>query len=311
MSNDRGAGDSHDEASGECLRKVIAPDAVSVGLVSAFAGDRPLTEAESVQIRELQGGRGAAFFSDLIYAVCHHYFAPEISEGIWSAVLAHKYALSEKLERNVRITVATLDYLSNITGEMRSITLMSEARVAQIVNLSMRDGLTGLFNHSTCYELLEMEVRNHQRYGMGLGLIMLDIDDFKSVNDRWGHQEGDRILVELAAVIRAGTRESDVCCRIGGEEFAVILPFTAVPAEALGIAERIRVAAMALESHGRPVTFSAGVALCAGSGRSVRDLVGNADRALYRAKREGKNRTVMARGDPSSPPPSAQRNRDP
>jgi diguanylate cyclase (GGDEF)-like protein len=310
MSNGREPGDWHDEANDDRLRGTIAPDAVSVGLVSAFAGDRPLTEAEGARIRELQGGRGAAFFSDLIYAVSHHYFAPDIAEDIWNAVLSHKYALSEKLERNVRITVATLDYLSNITGEMRSLTLMSEACVTEIVNLSMRDGMTGLFNHSTCYELMGLEVRNHQRYGMGLGLILLDIDDFKSVNDRWGHQEGDRILVELARTIEAETRESDICCRIGGEEFAVILPFTEFPAEALGIAERIRVAAERLESHGRRVTVSAGVALCAGSGQSVRALVGNADRALYRAKREGKNRTVMAQGEPRSPLLDAQRDCD-
>ena len=123
------------------------------------------------QIRE----RGRAFFSDLLYAISHHYFAPEVAETLWGQVLRHKHALSEALGRNVRITVATLDYLSNITDEMTSPTLISEAYATEIANLSMRDGMTGLYNHSRCYELLELEFRSHRRYGAGIALILSGI----------------------------------------------------------------------------------------------------------------------------------------
>ena len=279
----------------ERLRGTVTSDAIPVELVSAFAGDRPMTEVESVRLALLKSQRGSAFFSDLLYAISHHYFAPEIAEGVWGRVLSHKFMMSEKLERNVRVTVATLDYLSNVTGEMTSLTLMSEPRVAEIVNLSMRDGMTGLFNHSTCYELLELELRNHRRYGVGVALILLDVDDFKSVNDKWGHLEGDRLLCELAATMLKETRASDICCRFGGEEFAVILPFTDDENEAVKIAERVRQGARRLRSNGQTIAVSAGVALCDDSAaQTAHALFERADRALYRAKRNGKDRVVVS-----------------
>jgi two-component system cell cycle response regulator len=285
---------SHDEKDGDRLRASIAPDAVPVDLVSAYAGDRAMTEIEADRIRDLKDRRGNGFFSDLLYIISHHYFAPEIAQDIWNKVILHKLTMSEKLGRSVRITVATLDYLSNIMGEMKSLTLMSEAYVAEIVNLSMRDGMTGLFNHSTCYELLELELRNHRRYGVGVALIIIDIDDFKSVNDQWGHQEGDRILLALATTLKKETRDSDICCRFGGEEFAVILPFTADPGEAFKIAERIRVGTGTIMSNGQKIAISAGVALCDETAQTSRALVEKADRALYQAKQSGKNKVVVA-----------------
>jgi diguanylate cyclase (GGDEF)-like protein len=294
-----------DEQASDRLRGTIAPDALPVALVSAFAGDRVMDDAEGARIQSLKDSRRTAFYSDLLYAISHHYFVPEIAEGIWNQVLAHKLAMSAKLGRNVRITVATLDYLSNITGEIRSLTLMSETRVAEIVNLSMRDGMTGLFNHSTCYELLELELRSNRRYGVGVALILLDIDDFKSVNDRWGHQEGDSILIELAAELRNATRDSDICCRFGGEEFAVILPFVNDPREAHAIAERIRLAVTTITRNGQAMAISAGVAMCDGSIQTSHALVARADRALYRAKQAGKNRVVLIADplDPRDPEP--------
>jgi diguanylate cyclase (GGDEF)-like protein len=302
---------SRDEGEGERLRGTTHPDALPVELVSAYAGDRTLSADETARVAELKERRGKMFFSDLLYAISHHYFAPEIAEGIWNNILSNRYMMSTRLGRNVRITVATLDYLSNIRGELKSLTLMSETSVAQIVNLSLRDGMTGLFNHSTCFELLELELRNHRRYGVGVGLILLDIDDFKAVNDRWGHQEGDRILVELARTLKQETRDSDISCRYGGEEFAVILPFTADPREAFHIAERIRIGATRIASHGQPIAVSAGVALCDGPEQASLTLVGRADRALYQAKAGGKNRVIVSGAPQRLPDPSHQEEPDP
>jgi diguanylate cyclase (GGDEF)-like protein len=277
------------------LREKFSPEAMTVDLVSAFAGDRPMTGPEGVRLHDLEQRRGKVFYADLIYAVSHHRFAPELAEEIWNHVLGHKVVMSTALGRNVRIVVAMLDYLSNITGDLASSTLMAEAHVAEIVDLSLRDGMTGLFNHSAFYELLDLELRNHRRYGSGTILILLDIDDFKRVNDQHGHQEGDRVLVELARAIETETRDSDICCRFGGEEFAVILPFTSDPREAFGIAERIRAGAQRIVSHGQAVTISAGVALCDETGQTAHALVERADRALYTAKRNGKNMVVLSR----------------
>lgn len=284
------------ESSTDRLRRSATTDAMSVELVSAFAGDRAMTSSERAKVDAQIEARGSVFFSDLFYAISHHHFAPEVAENLWALVLQHKHLMSEALGRNVRITVATLDYLSNVTDGISSPTLISEAYVAKIATLSMRDGMTGLYNHSSCYELLELEFRNHQRYGSGISLILTDIDDFKLVNDRHGHQEGDRVLIELAKSMTKQVRDSDICCRFGGEEFVVILPLTGSPAEVCEIAERIRKSAMNIMCGGEGITISAGVALCDQEIRSPRELIEKADRALYQAKRNGKNQVILAPG---------------
>jgi diguanylate cyclase (GGDEF)-like protein len=282
-----------DENSADRLRRTIDPEVMSVELVSAFAGDREMTGAERAFIRTQRKERGSVFFSDLIYAVSHHYVAPDLAEDLWDKVLSHKQLISERLGRNVRIAVATLDYLSNITSELRTPTLISEAHISRIADLSMRDGMTGLFNHTSCYEILELEFRSRRRYGVGVSLLLLDIDDFKSANDRCGHQEGDRVLVELAKTLIEQSRDSDVCCRIGGDEFVVILRMTNDPAEACDIGGRIRAKAASITCGGRQITVSVGVALCDHVTNTPRALMERADRALYGAKRGGKNQVFV------------------
>lgn len=276
------------------LQRSWDPDELPVELVSAYAGDRALTMAEGVHLRTQRERRGSAFFSDLLYGVSHHYFAPELAEDLWHAVLEHKHLLSEQLGRNVRMTVATLDYLSNVTEALTSLTLISEAAISEIASLSMRDGMTGLFNHTSCYELLELEFKSHRRYGAGVSVILFDIDDFKAVNDAHGHQAGDQILIDVAKTLAEQVRDSDICCRFGGEEFVAILPFTSDPREAQQIAERVRVAVANSTWQGRSVTISAGVASCDHQTTEPEALIDKADRALYAAKRGGKNRVEVS-----------------
>jgi diguanylate cyclase (GGDEF)-like protein len=275
------------------LRRSISPDVMHLELVSAFAGDRDMTEAERAFIRVQKDDKGSAFFSDLLYIVSHQYFPPEIAEALWDKILLHKLMMSERLGRNVRITVATLDYLSNIMSELRSPTVISETSVSEMTNLSMRDGMTGLFNHSSCYELLELKFRIDRRHGAGLSLLLLDIDDFKSVNDRYGHQEGDRILINLAKTIKEQVRESDICCRFGGDEFVVILSFTNDPDEACKIAENIKTKAASIRCGEKWISISVGVAVCDHTTVSPQALIESADCALYKAKRSGKNEVIV------------------
>jgi len=280
------------ESDADRLRRTITPGAMSVELVSAFAGDRVMTKSERALVSRQKDERGKGFYSDLLYTISHHYFAPEIAEALWKEILQHKYVMSQRLARNVRITVATLDYLSNITSDFTSPTLISEAHVSEMAALSMRDGMTGLYNHTSCYELLELECRGHGRHGTGLSLILMDIDDFKLVNDRYGHQEGDRILIALARTLTEQVRDSDICCRLGGEEFVVILPFTGSLAEACEIAERIREQAASITCGANGITISAGVAVADRATRTPQQLIEKADRALYRAKKSGKNLVI-------------------
>jgi diguanylate cyclase (GGDEF)-like protein len=282
-----------EETDSDRRRRILADTALSLDLVSALAGDRPLTEVEKNRLADLKKSRGLTFFSDLLYAVTHQYFAPEVAKELWAEVMRHKYELSKALGRNAGIAVATLDYFSNITDYMRSATLIGEAHMGEIVGLSLRDGLTGLFNHTYFYQQIDLEVRRSMRYGTHTSLVLIDIDNFKAVNDTYGHREGDKILAAMGGTLLHLARDSDICCRYGGEEFAIILPLTDIH-KAGAIANRMRRRLVERLPEGRTVTVSIGVASCEKMTLTYQDLVEKADAALYHAKRSGKNRVELA-----------------
>lgn len=269
-------------------RGILSDNAPSLDLVSALAGDRPITDAEQKTLDELKKSRGSRFYSDLLYSITHQYFSPHVAERLWANIVTHKDKLSMLLGRNVGIAVAMLDYLSNITNRMESATLISEAHIEEIVGLSLRDGLTGLFNHTYFYQQIDLEVRRFRRYDTPVSLALIDIDDFKEVNDTHGHREGDRILAAMGRTLLSLARDSDICCRYGGEEFAVIFPLTNIR-ESVEIANRMRMEMAVSLPGGRVVTVSIGVATCGRSIETFQDLVVKADAALYQAKRNGKN----------------------
>ncbi len=172
---------------------------------------------------------------------------------------------------------------------------------------AVTDELTSLFNHRRFQEVMTAEVERARRYGHELGLIMLDIDNFKSVNDTHGHLAGDNVLRAVARVLRQSSRDVDEPARYGGEEMAVALPLTDLEG-AFQFAERVRGRIEALElplpdGNGTlKVTASFGVAsLATADGPSKSALVAAADGALYEAKRSGKNRTVRASAASSAP----------
>jgi diguanylate cyclase (GGDEF)-like protein len=167
----------------------------------------------------------------------------------------------------------------------------------QVQRQAVTDELTGLSNHGRFQELLQLEMEQVRRYQHPVGLIMLDLDDFKSVNDTYGHQQGDVVLKHVARVLRDTSREPDAPARYGGEEMAVILPHTDLEGS-YAIAERVRTE---IESLRIPrlddggvlrITASLGVASVTGGRKDA--LIADADAALYSAKRQGKNRTVVA-----------------
>jgi diguanylate cyclase (GGDEF)-like protein len=176
----------------------------------------------------------------------------------------------------------------------------------QVKRQAVTDELTGLSNHGRFQQVIAAEAAGARRFDQPLGLVMLDVDDFKRVNDTYGHQQGDVVLHEVARILRDCSREVDEPARYGGEELAVALQQTDI-AGAEAIAERVRTAVEALELprlDGRGtlrVTVSCGVAASA-DGDPIA-LVAAADAALYAAKRAGKNRTVRAGAVPAAAAP--------
>jgi diguanylate cyclase len=160
--------------------------------------------------------------------------------------------------------------------------------------LSRTDGLSGLLNRTCWVEAVSRELSRIERNGGPASLLMLDIDHFKLVNDRHGHPAGDEVIRSVATLVRATLRDYDTAGRYGGEEFGVILPDTGIEC-ATAIAERIRmrIEAATLEREANiRCTISVGIAVATPDVRDVREWIERADRALYRAKALGRNRTV-------------------
>ncbi|MBU1235597.1 MAG: diguanylate cyclase [Gammaproteobacteria bacterium] len=170
----------------------------------------------------------------------------------------------------------------------------------QLEHLAMTDSLTGLHNRRSFLEIAERELSRATRYGNPLAILMLDIDHFKAVNDTHGHRVGDNVLKEFARLCQQTLRTFDTVGRVGGEEFAILLPQTSHE-QAVGVAERIRQlvehARLSLE-HGLPLQFtvSIGVAEVPDTPTNIDTLLNQADTALYDAKRTGRNRVCGYRG---------------
>ncbi|MBI5888705.1 MAG: diguanylate cyclase [Deltaproteobacteria bacterium] len=161
--------------------------------------------------------------------------------------------------------------------------------------MAIKDQLTSLYNHNFFYTRLEEEFERAVRYELPLGLIMMDIDDFKKINDTYGHRAGDGVLKDISALIKKSGRKTDIVARYGGEEFAVILPHTTLKGS-FDEAERLR---HLIESHTYAgllktrITMSLGVAAYPNGVMNSGELVNRADNALYKAKWNGKNRVCM------------------
>jgi two-component system, cell cycle response regulator len=166
------------------------------------------------------------------------------------------------------------------------------------IEMAITDPLTGLYNRRYLETHLNHLIEHYINRGKALSVVSVDVDFFKAINDSHGHDVGDKVLKELSVRLRANTRSVDLCCRVGGEEFIMVLPNTATDLSSR-IAERLRraIASKSFDcnlSQPVPVTVSVGVATLLGVEDTLEKLLKRADQALYAAKREGRNRVVIA-----------------
>lgn len=167
-----------------------------------------------------------------------------------------------------------------------------EERTKELRKLAMIDGLTNLFNHQTSYNKLEEEINNAKENDLPLVIIMADLDKFKNVNDTYGHQVGDEVLLTVSDIISDNLKQTHIAGRYGGEEFIIILPNTELD-EAITIANRLRISVenQIFQYENLKVTISMG--LCKWMGESTIELVGKSDQLLYKAKQNGRNRVEV------------------
>lgn len=174
--------------------------------------------------------------------------------------------------------------------------------VERVKQLAYLDGLTGIFNRRFFELRIAEEIERARRFSTGLGVIMIDIDQFKRLNDEFGHLLGDEVLRQVSSILHRQLRKIDVVCRYGGEEFAILLPETNCQ-YTLAVAEKLRRMVEAWQFPGVPraVTISAGTANFPEHGTGRDELVSAADAGLYAAKQKGRNRVCLA-PDPEQEP---------
>ena len=230
-------------------------------------------------------------FSELLFRLTHEIYDEAKANKLWDKIVEHKLNLEKRIDRDIGILVATLDYLTNITGDISSPKIMDDLRIEEAANIATRDSLTGLYTRAVFDFSLSRIIKEHARYDRDLSLILADVDGFKKINDRYGHQAGDDVLREIGRLFLNGLREADLPARYGGEEISVILPETPIN-QAIALAERIRkkVYQHFIEKN-PPLTVSIGVSCIQKPGiTSALQLIHSADKALYAAKDYGKNK---------------------
>ena len=167
----------------------------------------------------------------------------------------------------------------------------------QLRGLVQTDQMTGAFNRRGLDDIFKREAARADRNAQSLGVVLIDLDNFKNINDNFGHQYGDSVLINLVTVAKETLRPSDIVARFGGEEFVILLPEVELE-DALTIIQRLqnnlkRNFSLQIDNESTPITFSAGVALRS-FGEHQTSVISRADKALYQAKRTGKNRAIPA-----------------
>ncbi|QEK12839.1 diguanylate cyclase [Crassaminicella thermophila] len=186
-------------------------------------------------------------------------------------------------------------FIARLKANIRTFLLLQELKEKnfELERMVKIDGLTSLYNHKYMYERLEEEIQRARRYDKKLSIIMFDIDKFKCINDVYGHQFGDDVLIKISQKLKSEIRQSDIAGRYGGEEFIIILPETGLQ-DAYKLAERLRksISNIKFKEKNIKVTISGGVAEL--EKENALKLIGKSDKLLYKAKENGRNRIEKA-----------------
>ena len=236
-----------------------------------------------------------SFYSNLLDLFVHLSVEEEEAKQHWKNIFEHYYQICNKLDRDVGLRLSIFDYFINLNKSLESPLLVEIKMFKEAEQHAMFDPLTNLFNRRYFDIYLTKELRRARRYDKDFSVFLLDLDDFKKINDMHGHLSGDEVLRKFASFLKKMSREEDIICRFGGEEFIIILPETKSKA-ALCYANRIREAMKKdpfLKQH--KVTFSGGIAQYPYGGNSAPQLIANADESLYDAKLAGKDQVLISK----------------
>lgn len=261
-------------------------------LMEIFAEDLPDVASTDRAAAQVFGLSDDAPFSDLIHILTNMRYEPEEAKRMWRGILEHRETVGRSLGRDMGLRVSALDYFSNILKTMARPRVVDPQILERLYRDATVDPLTGLANRRHFLEHLTSEISRSRRYSSTFVLGIFDVDDFKQINDTLGHAAGDRVLKEVSRIFQGMVRDSDMVARWGGEEIVLLMPETPKRG-AVVLADRIR-ERIKRKLAARKVTVSGGIASYPSDGKEESELFTFADRALYRAKSEGKDRICSA-----------------
>ncbi len=205
-----------------------------------------------------------------------------------------------------------VEFLRSVNARLLRTLATLKAREAEIQRLANRDGLTGLYNFRRMRELLESAISDAEQQGKHVGLLFVDLNGFKAVNDEYGHAAGDKLLITVAARISARVRTDDIVCRYGGDEFVVVLPSVPNPLAVSRVADAIRERISLpywIKGHDPHVSAAIGESFYPHDGGNADQLLRRADEAMYRLKARPPH-PLLSLGGVQSPLPMSRRHND-
>jgi diguanylate cyclase (GGDEF)-like protein len=248
------------------------------------------------QFHSLVQEEGNEACSVLFKILTHIDFSPPKAEEYWQRIISHRENMSKLLSREVNLRAIICDYFCSVDGSLENPKMIEIQLYEEKEKIIKYDNLTGLHNRAYYNEILEKEIARGVRRNLDFSVVFFDVDNFKGINDTYGHLTGDRILKQTAEVVKGAQRKEDVAARFGGDEFVMLLPDT-TKVQALVLAERIRQyieeLAFVQEEKTFGITITGGIAAFPEDGTDSLSLLNSADCALYQAKSLGKNDIVV------------------
>lgn len=257
----------------------------------SFDDDKLISELNCIIEKD-----GSEAYQVIFSVLTHLDLTTDKAEDYWKQIIFHRNSISKILNRNINLRTAICDYFCSISKDMKN-PIVIEIRVFEEALDSLKyDSLTGLYTRRTFDDMFLRETDRATRYGLELSVLFFDLDDFKKINDTFGHLAGDETLKHVAGIVMDEIRTIDVAVRYGGDEIVVVLPETGkVNALVLGERIRKRVEETKHEYEGQIIgaTISGGLATFPVDATDTESLIKNSDIAVYRAKEEGKNNIIV------------------
>ena len=252
------------------------------------------------ELNKLAGESGEDTYSVIIQTLTSLDLEPEEAKRCWFEILSHRESISTALDRKISLLTTISDYFYAIETPLKNPKIVDIKVYEKVIKQSTHDSLTGLFNKAYLTDALTQHISLAKRHNTELSVLFLDIDNFKDINDTFGHHSGDLVLKNVAHRISQEMRASDIIARFGGDEFVILMPNT-YKTNALMLSERLRNAlnqnSIPIKGTAHTITVSGGVASFPADARKAENLLNLADSALYRAKGAGKNSISLFKED--------------